>query len=80
MPFCMVYIIPETNQLALVDIVDTCDTMITITSDKIINPKSDNRYSRTVMYREVYETIPLNYENIANSITKRVCTSSTKRR
>ena len=54
--------------------------MVTITSNKIINPKSDDRYTRTVMYQEIYETIPLSYENIANSITKRICTSSTKGR
>lgn len=78
MPFCMVYLIPETNQLALVDIVNTTDNMITITSDKIINPKNDDRYTRTVIYSEVFNTIPLKYENIANSITKRVCSSSKK--
>lgn len=78
MPFCMVYLIPETNQLALVDIINTSDTMITITSKKIINPKSDNLYTRTVSYREVYDIIPLSYENITNNFIKRDCTSSKK--
>lgn len=78
MPFCMVYLIPETNQLALVDIVNTSDTMITISSKKIINPKSDNLYTRTVSYREVYDTIPLSYETITNNFIKRDCTSSKK--
>ena len=72
MPLCMIYLIPETNQIATINIQSAIDNVVTINSKSIINPNGDDKYCREVTYTEIFDTIPLSYENITSSITTRV--------
>lgn len=70
--FLMIYIVPETNQIAIVSIELAIDDNVNIVSSTIINPKSLlNKYARLVVYTELYNTTPVKYEDIPNRITAR---------
>lgn len=69
----MIYIVPETNQIAVVTVQLAVDDEVNIVSQTVINPKSLlNQYARLVTYTELYNTIPVKYEDIPNRITPRV--------
>lgn len=52
----IIYIIPETRDIALVEICKSgCDGRAKITSNKIINPNGDDKYSREVLLFELYK-------------------------